>query len=176
MSQEPIVNFRYYGISPWEIEVLYSYFNSRFRIIQEEIEQNDEDFVSFLELKIPLEFNEKFFEWFDFRRWEKVKALLKEMKRRRGSGNALKLQINFHGNPDIQFVLEIEDKTWYDNAIEKMDFVLELLPYHLDPEKIPEATDSITYHFDPKAVRWRLGSALSGNKKYEHRGDKWEPI
>lgn len=176
MSQEPIANLRYYGISPWEIEVLYSYFNSKFRIIQEEMEQVDENFVSFLEIIIPLEFNEKFFEWFDFRRWEKVKALLKEMKRRRGSGNALKLQINFHGNPNIQFMLDVEDKAWYDNAIEKMDFVLELLPYHLDPEKLPIGITDITYRFDPKAIRWRLGTAIAGNKKFEHSGDNWKSI
>ena len=33
---------------PWEIEVLYGFLNSHFKIVQEEIEQNDEDFVSFL--------------------------------------------------------------------------------------------------------------------------------
>lgn len=175
MNEEPVVNFRYYGISPWEIEVLYSYFNSKFRIIQDEIESFDEKYVSFLELSIPFEFNEKFFQWFEFRRWEKIKALLKEMKRRRGSGNVLKLQIVFHGNPDVNFVLDVEDKTWYDNAVEKMDFVLELLPYHLDPTKLPKEVNSIIYQFDPKSVRWRLGMAVAENKNYVHRGDNWVP-
>ena len=84
----------YYGISPWEIEVLYGFLNSHFTIIQEEIEQDESDFVSSLDIEIPLTFNEEFFQWFDFRRWEKVKAVFKEMKRRRGSGNALKVKIN----------------------------------------------------------------------------------
>ena len=53
-------HLRYYGISPWEIEVLYSYLNARFSISQEEIEQEDEDFVSFLDWEIPLTFNEAF--------------------------------------------------------------------------------------------------------------------
>lgn len=176
LSQEPAVNFRYYGISPWEIEVLYSYFNSKFRIIQEEIQQLDDDFVSYLELVIPLEFNERFFEWFDLRRWEKVKDLLKEMKRRRGSGNALKIKMDFQGDPEIQFIVDVEDKIWYNNAIEKMDFVLELLPYHLDPEKIPKEITTVTYHFDPKSARWRLRTALAGDKKFEHRGDNWRSI
>ena len=34
--------------------------------------------------------------------------------------------------------VDIEDKQWFDNALEKIDFVLELLPYHLDPKKLPE--------------------------------------
>jgi hypothetical protein len=170
------ISLQYYGISPWEIEVIYGYLNSRFSIIQEEIEANDENFVSFLNLDIPLTFNEEFFKWFDFRRWEKMKAVFKEMKRRRGSGNALKIIINFSGKPKIVFILDTEDRQWYDNAIEKIDFVLELLPYHLDPEKLPLDVIEIIYKFDPESIRWRLNTAISENKKYVFRGDKWNVI
>jgi len=139
------ISLKYYGVSPWEIEVIYGYLNSRFLIVQEEIEANDENFVSFLNLDIPLTFNEEFFKWFDYRRWEKMKGVFKEMKRRRGTGNALKINISFLGKPKIVFVLDTEDKLWYDNAIEKIDFVLELLPYHLDPEKLPSDVLEIIY-------------------------------
>ena len=168
------ISLQYYGISPWEIEVIYGYLNSRFSIIQEEIEANDENFVSFLNLEIPLTFNEEFFKWFDFKRWEKMKSVFKEMKRRRGTGNALKIKINFQGNPKIIFVVDIEDKQLYDNAIEKIDFVLELLPYHLNPEKLPPDISEIMYKFDPEAIRWRLNTAISENKKYILRGNVWD--
>src|SRR3990172_7317059 len=59
------------------------------------------------------------------------------MKRRRGSGNALKIDVSFSGNPKIRFMIDSEDNQWFNNAVEKIDFVLELLPYHLDPEKLP---------------------------------------
>ncbi len=170
------ISLQYYGISPWEIEVIYGYLNSRFLIIQEEIEVNDDNFVSFLNLDIPLAFNEEFFKWFDFRRWEKMKAVFKEMKRRRGTGNALKIKINFLGKPKIVFVLDTEDRQWYDNAIEKIDFVLELLPYHLDPEKLPSDVLEIVYKFDPESIRWRLNTATSENKRYVFRGDSWNAI
>lgn len=170
------ISLQYYGISPWEIEVIYGYLNSRFLVIQEEIEANDDNFVSFLNLDIPLAFNEEFFKWFDFRRWEKMKAVFKEMKRRRGTGNALKININFLGNPKIVFVLDTEDKQWYDNAIEKIDFVLELLPYHLDPEKLPSDVLEIIYKFDPESIRWRLNNAISKNKIYVFRGDGWNAV
>ena len=170
------ISLQYYGISPWEIEVIYGYLNSRFSIIQEEIEANDDNFVSFLNLDIPLTFNEEFFKWFDFRRWEKMKAVFKEMKRRRGTGNALKIIINFLGKPKIVFVLDTEDRQWYDNAIEKIDFVLELLPYHLDPEKLPSDVLEIVYKFDPESIRWRLNTATSENKRYIFRGDSWNAI
>lgn len=170
------INLQHYGISPWEIEVIYGYLNSRFSVIQEEIEVNDDNFVSFLKLDIPLAFSEEFFKWFDFKRWGEIKAIFKEMKRRRGSGNALKININFLGNPKIVFVIDTEDKQLYDNAIEKIDFVLELLPYHLDPEKLPSDVLEIIYKFDPKSTRWRLNTATSGNKKYVFKGDRWNSI
>jgi len=167
------IHLQYYGISPWEIEVIYGYLNSRFSVIQEEIEVNDESFVSFLNLEIPLGFNEEFFRWFDFRRWEKLKDVFKEMKRRRGAGNALKIKMNFLGKQKIVFILDTEDKQWYDNSIEKIDFVLELLPYHLDPEKLPKDILEIIYKFDPDSKRWRLNTARSENKKYSFTGDRW---
>ena len=52
--------------------------NSHFTIIQDEIEADDENFVSFLDIDIPLQFNEAFFQWFDFKRWEKSKLFSKK--------------------------------------------------------------------------------------------------
>ena len=174
MVESPQITLQYYGISPWEIEVIYGYLNSRFSIIQEEIEVNDENFVSYLNLNIPLDFNEEFFKWFEYRRWEKIKDVFKEMKRRRGAGNALKIKINFSGNPKIVFVVDTEDRQWYDNAVEKIDFVLELLPYHMDPEKLPSDVIEVIYKFDPESARWRLNTACSENKKYIFSGNIWK--
>jgi len=176
LSENLKTRLRYYGISPWEIEVLYGFLNSHFTIIQQEIDSDDENFVSSLDMEIPLPFNEEFFQWFDFKRWEKVKSVFKEMKRRRGSGNALKIRINFSGNPRIVFIVDIEDKQWFDNAIEKIDFVLELLPYHLNTEKTPSEISEITYKFDSESIRWRLNTATSKDKKFEFRGNSWKEI
>jgi len=167
---------RYYGISPWEIQVLYEFLNTHFTVIQDEIEPDDENFVSFLDLKIPLAFNEAFFQWFEFKRWEKVKAIFKEMKRRRGSGNAIKIKINFSGNPRISFTVDAADRQLFNNAVDKIDFVLELLPYHLDPKKTPVGISEIMYKFDSKATRWRLNTASSKNKKYIYSEESWKEI
>ena len=176
MSESLKTTLQYYGISPWEIEVLYGFLNSHFTIIQDEIEANDEEFVSFLDIEIPLAFNEEFFQWFNFKRWEDVKSVFKEMKRRRGSGNALKIQINFSGSPKIIFTIDTEDRQRFGNAVEKIDSVLELLPYHLDPQKIPSEISEIMYKFDPESVRWRLNNASSENKKYTFREESWKEI
>ncbi len=167
---------RYYGISPWEIEVLYGFLNSHFIVIQDEIEPNDEDFVSFLDIKIPLPFNEAFFQWFDFKRWEKIKSIFKEIKRRRGGKNALKIKINFSGNPRIVFTVDSEDRHLFNNSVDKIDFILELLPYHLDPKKLPVGISEILYKFDSKSIRWRPNIVSSENKKYVFKDDSWEKI
>lgn len=176
MSENPLAHFRFYGISPWEIEVIHSYFNSRFNVTQEEIEQDDPDFVSLLDLNIPLPFDEEFFRWFDFRRWEKVKSLFKEMKRRRGMSHRLKISINFSGSPNIKFVVDIDDRHWYEVAVEKIDFVLELIPYHLEPSKLPSNVTDVIYRFDPNAARWRLNTIFANGKKFVFKDNGWKLI
>ena len=98
------------------------------------------------------------------------------MKRRRGSGNALKIKINFSGNPKIIFNIDTQDKQWFDNAVEKIDSVLELLPYHLNPQKIPSGISEIVYKFDSETIRWRLFKASSENKKYSFTNESWKEI
>ena len=175
-SERLVTSLRYYGISPWEIEVIYGYLIGRFTITQDEMEPDNEDFVSFLEMEIPLAFNDAFFQWFEYRRWEKIKAVFKEMKRRRGSKNALKIKVNFAGSPRIVFIIDTDERQWFDNAVEKMDFVLELLPYHLNPEKLPPEVSEIIYRFDPDTVRWRLHEARSKKTRYAFRGDVWKAV
>ncbi|HJM00509.1 MAG TPA: hypothetical protein QF456_00450 [Nitrosopumilus sp.] len=176
MSEPLKTKLEYYGISPWEIEVLYGFLNSRFTVLDKMIEPNDENFVSYLDIDIPLEFNEAFFKWFDFKRWEKVKDALKEYKRRRGSRNPLKIKINFIGKPKIIFIIDVIERQWFNNAVEKMDFVIELLPHHLDPGKIPKGIIEANYKFDVESIRWRLDKIKSAEKEYVFRGDIWEEI
>ena len=118
MDEKPLtVCLRYYGISPWEIEVVYNLFNEKFEIIQEEIDQTGGNFVSALTIVIPLTFSEEFFKWFEFRAWERVKHIIKEMKRRRGKGNAIIVEILFTGNPNVRFVTDLNENHNFNSAI-----------------------------------------------------------
>jgi len=163
MEEKPQnVSLRYYGISPWEIEVIYDTFNARFGITQEEIEQTDENFVSLLSIDIPISFNEEFFKWFGFKSWEKVKSIIKEMKRRRGKGNAIMVEIIFAGKPNVQFVTDLSENHNFNSAIEKIDFVVELLPYHLNDNNISNDFDGeILYKYDIESGKWRLDSVTT---------------
>lgn len=162
----PVAIVESHGVSPWELEVVYGYLNSRFDVRQEAIpdEDADPDVVSAISLSFPFAFTEQFFEWFDYRRWEKLKGLFREMKRRRGSKKALRVVVSFAGSPSVRFVADSADRQVFDNSIEKIDFVLELIPYHLDPASLPEGTKAVTYRFDGKARKWKIveGGAPEG--------------
>jgi len=156
------VSLAYYGISPWEIEVIYGLFNEKFRILQEETEQNKENFVSALTIDIPLSFSEEFFKWFEFRAWERVKSIIKEMKRRRGKGNAIVVEIIFTGEPNVRFVTDLNENHDFNSAIEKIDFVVELLPYHLIDGNIPSDPSEVLYKYDIESGKWKLNQVWTG--------------
>ena len=161
MEEKPqTVSLRYYGISPWEIEVIYDLFNGKFMISQEEIEmeESEETFVSALIINIPIPFSEEFFKWFEFKAWEKVKSIIKEMKRRRGKGHAIMIEIIFAGNPNVRFVTDSDENHDFNSAIEKIDFVVELLPYHLKDNNMPDSPTEVLYKYDIRSGKWKLDS------------------
>ena len=169
MEEKPqTVSLKYYGISPWEIEVIYDLFNGKFMILQEEVEmdEGEETLVSALTIDIPLPFSEEFFKWFEFKAWEKVKSIIKEMKRRRGKGHAILIEIIFAGNPNVRFVTDSDENHDFNSAIEKIDFVVELLPYHLKDNNIPENPTEVLYKYDIESGKWTLDSVLANKKKF----------
>ena len=203
MNEKPqTVSLRYYGISPWEIEVIYNIFNEKFEVIQEATERDEyfkgwndlarEEFVSALTITIPLPFSEEFFKWFGFKAWEKVKSIIKEMKRRRGNGKAIRVEILFQTEewnkihyadvpagqspilsdnderlpdyPDVLFVTESSENHNFNSAIEKIDFMVELLPYHLNHSKMKKFCKKpmvVRYYYDIQSGKWYVEHVLS---------------
>jgi len=175
LNDKPLeTNLRFYGISPWEIEVLYGILNDKFMVVQEETEQTDPNFVSLIIITIPLQFSEEFFKWFEFKRWEKIKSIIKEMKRRRGRGNAIKIEINFTGELNIRFVIDLNEKHFFDSAIEKIDNVVELLQYHLGGNDIPRNISDLIYKFDTDPGRWKLNMITADDKKFISTEKGWK--
>ena len=167
-------DLQYYGISPWEIEVLYGILNDKFTVVQEETEQTDPNFVSVIIITIPVQFSEEFFKWFEFKRWEKIKSIIKEMKRRRGSGNAIKIEIIFTGEPSIRFIIDLHEKHFFNNATEKIDNIVELLQYHLSGNDTPENVSEVVYKFDIDPGRWKLNMITADDKKFISTEKGWK--
>lgn len=161
-----------FGVSPWELEVAYGYFGARFAVRQGGLAE-DPGFVSSLRLRIPVGFSREFFDWFEFRRWEKVKALLREMKRRRGRRRALRVELEFAGSPSVSFVVDAADGQLFGNAVEKIDFVVELLPYHLGPGELPPGATGVTYRYDEARRAWHVAEAVAGGARLARRGGGW---
>lgn len=166
----------YYGISPWEIEVIYGLFSQRFQVQQNEISDPDPNYVSAIKLTVPLEFNEEFFKWFEYKRWDNVKYIFKEMKRRRGRDNALKIDIDFAGMPEIGFTLDVEEKSWFDNALEKLDFVIELLPFHLNSDNIPQEISKAVYKFDIETRKWKMHTLFTQTQRFVLSNNSWKVV
>ena len=199
MNEKPqTVSLRYYGISPWEIEVIYNIFNEKFEVIQDVTERNEyfkgwnagsrEEFVSALTITIPLPFSEEFFKWFGFKAWEKVKSIIKEMKRRRGNRKAIWVEILFENEewnekitepgespilsdkderlpdyPHVKFVIDSSENHIFNSAIEKIDVMVELLPYHLNHSKIKNWCKPmiVDYTYDVGYSKWYVSHVLS---------------
>ncbi|MFZ1076112.1 MAG: hypothetical protein WAN47_01630 [Nitrosotalea sp.] len=173
-TSKPPLSLKFYGVSPWELEVLYSLLHSLFQVEEDSQEQPDEDFTTMIDVIFPLAFNDAFFKWFGNARWDKFKAILKEFKRRRGGGKALRVYMKFVGKPSIKFILDLDDKNLFDSAMEKTNFVLELLPYHLDPHKIPANITEVVYRFDDRTGRWNIDLAISENETYTFSQNEWK--
>ena len=184
---------RYYGISPWEIEVLYGLLNDKFTIVQEETEydpitltdaaptkmgdhyrETDPDTVSLLIITIPVQFSEEFFQWFGFKRWEKMKSIIKEMKRRRGNRKAIRVEIIFKNEewsskhpsfPHVKFAIDSSENHIFNSAIEKIDVMVELLPYHLNhsilAKKFCKNPMEVRYRYDVTYSKWYVGYVLT---------------
>ena len=166
---------KHYGISPWEINVITSILDKRFQTDDEEIENTYENkFVSHLEISFPYSFNEEFFKWFDFKEWDKLKGVFKEMKRRRGNGKAIKIELNFSGDPNIIFIIQSDQSQWFKMEVEKIDFVVELLPYHLEPDKIPKGVKKVVYNFDQETARWKLSTVHTNEKMFVNSENGWK--
>ena len=181
-------NLRYYGISPWEIEVLYGLLSDKFTVVQEETGygeiihdmpaapqgqgEDDQNLVSALIITIPVQFSEEFFQWFGFKRWEKMKSIIKEMKRRRGNRKAIRVEIIFKNEewsskhpsfPHVKFAIDSSENHIFNSAIEKIDVMVELLPYHLNHSKIKNWCKPmiVDYTYDVTFSKWYVGHVLS---------------
>lgn len=151
----------FYGISPWEVEVAHGYLGSVFKLDEAEVVPPNEDVVSYMRIRLPVVFSDAFFEWFGFKQWEKIKLLLKEMKRRRGkSAGSLVIRLDFEAKPPVSFVIDSNDRTDFDNSVEKLDYVLEVIEHHL----VENRPRPLVYRFNIHTRRWGLDDTGSASQ------------
>lgn len=153
-----IIKLEYFGISPFEIEVIYNTL-SKFLVVDEgEILVEESEYVSLLNIEFPVAYDEYFFQSFGFDNWEKIKYVFKEMKRRRGR-KRFKITLSFCGistdiNSKLVFSLTSEIGPQFEFAIEKIEHIIDTV--HTEIKNLESKRQSVSYTFDAIAMKWIL--------------------
>ncbi len=153
-----IIKLEYFGISPLEIEVIYDTL-SKFSVVDEgEILVDESEYVSLLNIEFPVAYDEYFFQSFGFDNWQKIKYVLKEMKRRRGR-KRFKITLSFCGistdiNSKLVFSLTSEIGPQFEYAIEKIEHIIDTI--HIEIKNLESKRQSVSYTYDAIAMKWVL--------------------
>ncbi|MEM2761034.1 MAG: hypothetical protein QXU32_06325 [Nitrososphaerales archaeon] len=173
MSARPVASFEHYGIAPFEVEALFSILNGTFTVYERKVERRYEDnYACMIDINFPLEFNSNFFEVFGHKRWGNITFLIKEMRRRTGKKGVM-LIMHFTGKPALSFTVAMREENLFEFALEKMEFLNELVSFHIDAEKLPTGTDSVHYQFDPISARWKPWIAKGNGTLFKYEGGEW---
>lgn len=164
--------FRHYGISPWEIEVIYDTLKRSFEVEEKQLQSDDPQYVSMIEIGFPLPYGELFFQEFTMESWFKIKGVIKDIKRRRGK-KGLKAFIRFAGygkeKVDIVFPLLSRNDRPFEMGIEKMEYMVDIVPVQL--KAIPQKSEEIWYSYDEASFRWSPAVAKSDINYIFKRGE-----
>jgi len=147
--------FEYFGLSPFEIEVIYNIL-SKFFAVDEEILDEESGYVTLLKINFPLPYDDNFFRLFGFDNWQNFKVLFNEMKHRRGN-KGLKIIISFSGISDeinlgIVFLLTNDLGPQFEHAVEKIEHITDSI--HIQVRNHEPGKQFAIYFFDVIAMKW----------------------
>ena len=176
MSKEEIARFYHYGISPWEIEVIYDTLTRYFEVEEKQLQPDDLQYVSMIEISFPMRYDESFFQTFSMDSWSKIKGIIKDVKRRRGR-KGVKTFIKFLGliNDDsvaVVFSLLSKGDRSFEVGIEKIEFLIDIVQMQL--KSIPANAEEICYIYDEASVKWAPYAAKSKDINYIFKNNEWK--
>lgn len=167
--------FYHYGISPWEIEVIYDTLRRSFEVEEKQLQPDDPQYVSMVEIGFPASFGESFFQSFTMDSWFKIKGVIKDIKRRRGR-KGLKAFLRFagYGNESVDLVFPILSKgdRQFEMGIEKLEYIVDIVPVQL--KTIPPKAEEIWYSYDEVSFRWSPAVAKSNSVNYLFKNSEWK--
>lgn len=153
-----MITIEYFGISPFEIEVIYNTLSKFFPVDEEKILTEESGYVSLLNIEFPTPYDEYFFQSLGLDNWQKIKYLFKEMKRRRGK-KAFKITLSFCGisadiNSKVDFLLTNEIGPQFEYAIEKIEHAIDSI--HQEITNLGSKRQFMIYTYDASAMKWLL--------------------
>jgi hypothetical protein len=176
-SAEAAATFYHYGISPWEIEVIYDTLNRSFKVEEKQLLPDDPEYVSMVEIGFPVSYDESFFqEQFTMDSWVKIKGMVKDVKRRRGK-KGLKAFLRFAGfgdNKKVSIVFPVLTKSdrQFEMSIEKLEYLVDIIPVQL--QLIPPGAEEILYLYDEASSKWSPSIAKTSNINYIFENNEWK--
>ena len=171
--------FLHYGISPWEIEVIYGTLSRCFEVEEKQVSPDDPQYVSMVEISFPVPYNETFFQQeFTIDNWYKIKGVIKDVKKRRGR-KGIKAFIKFAGfgnnnNRKIGIVFPLHSKgdRQFEMGIEKIEYLVDIVPVQL--QFLPPGAEEIWYLYDEASYRWTPSLARTSNLNYIFKNNEWK--
>lgn len=175
-TAKPTAAFQYYGMSLWEIEVLYDTLKRSFQVEERQLQPDDPQYVSMIEIIFPMPYDELFFQTFTLESWFKVKGVIKDVKRRRGR-KGLKAFIRFEGTsgktPAVIFPLLSKADRQFEMAIEKIEYLADVVPVQI--KSVPPGSKEIWFSFDEPSYKWGPSVARGSNDtNYIFRQSEWK--
>lgn len=171
--------FYHYGISPWEIEVIYDTLNRSFEVEEKQLPLDDPQYVSMVDIGFPIPYNEAFFQQeFTTDSWFKIKGVMKDVKKRRGR-KGIKAFIRFagFGNSNntkkigIVFPLQSKGDRQFEMGIEKIEYLVDIVPVQL--QLIPPGAEEIWYFYDEASSKWIPSVAKTSSINYLFKNNEW---
>jgi hypothetical protein len=169
--------FYHYGVSPWEIEVIFDTLNRSFEVEEKQLQSDDPQYVSMVEIGFPVPYSERFFQQeFGMDSWFKIKGLIKDVKKRRGR-KGIKAFIRFAGfgnNKKIGIIFPLQSKgdRQFEMGIEKIEYLVDIIPVQL--QLIPPDAEEIWYLYDEASYKWNPSVARTSGLNYLFTNNEWK--
>lgn len=168
---ESAATFYHYGVSLWEIEIIYDTLNRSFEVEEKQLQPDDPQFVSMIEVGFPVPFDESFFQTFTMESWFKIKGVIKDVKRRRGR-KGVKAFIRFAGSPAVVFPLLNKGDRQFEMGIEKLEYLVDVVPLQI--KSVPPNTEEVWFLYDEASYKWSPSVAKSSDRNYFFKNNEWK--
>jgi len=167
-------------IAEYEADYLYTILKRSFNVKLEQtselsIDEESDNIITQIGFSFNSPFRQEFFRELGARRWMHLKESIKEIKNRRGSFG-ISFTFDFEGDgTQMTFDCKSCEGETISGAIEKLEYVVELVEARVGLEGLPNNITSLKYVYNQELDRWRPSRAEVGDRLYafSEENRKW---
>ena len=178
LAKNQVARLTYYGVALFETEIIYGTLKGVFGSVEEEQRPiEDSSYVSMINIEFPIPYDEIFFQTLTMERWFKIKALIKEMKRRRGR-KGIKVFLCFCGISTCSkcrliFSLLNKNSRSFEMGLEKIEYLVDIIPPQI--LQMPRNIEEVEYSYDELSFKWLplIAKSYSSLERYRFIDNQW---